>query len=526
MAKSIVNITILLTFSLLSGCSGEDGNAGKCCTADCYYKIEGAGEKAIYVNKACVTGKKDGSIENPFGSFSEALKEASDGVKILIGEGDYQEDSNIYIDKSVSIFGMGKYDEALKKYVDKTVITCSKDNVVAIVNTKDVTIRGLTIKEPKSAGIVVQDADNISLLENHILQAKMNAKKEYGFGIAVSSGKGVRIEQNFVEQCDNIGIYSANAISIIVRNTVMLNREGIRLSECFIEAGLADEIEEQKVEISGNTIEENYDSGIKVLSSTAEIYGNTIRGTKPLSGDQLNAADGLVAGKLIKKDEKGNFIQTQNSRVWIGRDEEGKDNRIEGNGRTGMLFTDEAAIMIIVRNHVFSNLDRGIWIQGGSIADKIIKNEVTENKYTGIGLTTDSRANIGSESDEDKNTIAGTKKSPYLVSPEIGTQLIGDGIGIFHNSSGIVSKNKIEKNERAGIITDHAKGKDNETRITGNTIAGSEVGIVVQGQEQGNEIEPADNIFGDGELKNQKDIDNAGALSKYSVNDKAIGFNF
>ena len=468
-------LVLLLTSG---GCGSGSGDQSQkvCCPESCYPAAGESAGQVLYVNSSCPEEGADGSLAHPYLSIVDAVKAAEAGAALLVAEGEYGEDQPIVIKKSLSVAGMGKFEPATGGYVDKTIIVVKDSTALSVLDAQQVSLRGLTIKEPTVAGIDVHDSENLEIIGNHVQFAQRDSAGLFGHGIVVSASTGVLLAENLVDKGAGVGILAHDSGLLIKDNRVSWNEQGIRLENCPpAGAGTDDDVE--PVEIVGNRVDLNAVCGVNVLSSLALIEGNEILDTRAVDGD----VDGIADGILISRSET---VGARSSRVWLGgKSHEGEGNVVAGSGRAGVLVSGGSQVELIVNNIIEENAGRGVWIQEQSSVKSMVSNTIGRNALIGVGLTGGSNAAIGGAGEGKFNLIFETFAVKTVVDGE--TVEIGDGVGVFLQSQVTVQHNKILDNVRTGVILDDP---DSDAVFVGqNRVDGGEYGIVVQAEE-GSEV--------------------------------------
>ena len=122
--------------------------------------------------------------EEDYTSIQDAIDDTSNGDTIYVNSGVYHE--NIYINKTINLFGNGK---------GISIIDGSKSEYVIYLSTYNITIQNFTIKNAQ-VGIKLKDSFNITIKENTIRQT------EIGINIDNSSNNTI-YSNNFVNNTKN-----------------------------------------------------------------------------------------------------------------------------------------------------------------------------------------------------------------------------------------------------------------------------------------------------------------------------------
>lgn len=462
---------------LLVGCSGDDEGA---CITDAYPGAPAGAPDALHVSAGCPGEGADGSPGRPFPTVSAALAVASPGATVLIAPGTYAE--HLKITQSVVLVGSAdpEHAEAAAAVISPGAGQFNgcegtpTSTAVCVCDAQDVTLRGIRIENAIAAGIKVRGGR--VTIEGSVVENTALDGDQFGHGIVAANAGSIILQNSAVVGSAGVGVFVSGAGAIILQNQIRDGAgPGLRL-----DAALGD------VEITGNTIENNTQIGVGVFSSRAIILQNQIRGTRL---DPAGIGDGVVANALV---DDGGTPQGLSSVTLT-------ENEISGNGRVGALFTGTAQGIILQRNTISENaastaFGAGVWLQGGAGNDpstRITDNDITANRFIGIGVTGDTQGII-----LQSNRIVGTvAKQTFAGAQQVS---IGDGIGLFTGASALIQRNQVSGNERFGLILDDADGS--ATVIDGNTFEKNETSsIILQNQAQipatdTNKIDAADSV--------------------------------
>jgi hypothetical protein len=451
----------------LLGCSANDRGA---CRTDSYPALPAGAPSALYVSTGCPREGADGTPERPYATVSEALAAASPGAAVLVAPGTYAEHLNIT--QGVVLVGSSDADhaDAAAAIVSPGVgsfLGCEgrqTSTAINICDARGVTLRGIRVSNAVAAGIKVSGGDAIiegSVVENTALEGE-----QYGHGVIVANAGSIILQHSAVTGSAGVGVFVTGAGAIILQNTIRdSGGPGLRVDSA-----------QGDVAINGNVIENNTQLGVGVFGSRAIILQNQIRGTRL---DPEGIGDGFLASAL----------SGENGAPLAESDVELQDNEISGNARVGALFTAAAKSIILQHNTVADNASStafgaGVWLQGGAGNDpstRIEDNDITANRFIGIGVTGDTRGIIL----QNNRILATTAKATFIGVNQVS---IGDGIGLFMRASATVRSNQVSGNERFGLIMDTADGET--TVIESNRFEqNDDSAIILQNQAQ---IPPTD----------------------------------
>jgi len=398
-----------------------------------------------------------------FDKIQDAIDNASEGDRIIVYEGTYNE--NIVINKTaLNVFGE---DKSLS-----IIDGGDSGNVVTIYNAS-ADISSFTIRDSGSsstnAGIYV-NANSCTIVDNIITSGK--------YGIYVDNSNSHIIYVNTISLNSGDGIYLNNSDSCsITYNTITSNSNGIFLygsSSNTISSNPS--IKQNSINgiflnesctsntISSNNISSNAKNGIYLHDhcnnnpiSSNDIYSNSDCGIR-IENSSLNL--GIASNMVISNTNYGIMIVGSTNKV--------DANTIAKNGKHGLfLFADDNNT--IEDNDIYSNTYDGIRMHN-STNDSIYRNEIYGNSDYGMYLsyyTVNNRVNNNYFHDNTQNAMdLSLSANSWNIAKTSGTNIVGGG-----NISGNYWDNYDEISEYAydtngdGIADDeytiYALNKDN-----------------------------------------------------------------
>ncbi|HBO16840.1 MAG: hypothetical protein UR69_C0001G0197 [Candidatus Moranbacteria bacterium GW2011_GWE2_35_2-] len=221
-----------------------------------------------YYVKSSASKDGDGSKDDPFRFFSDALEEADNSDKIFIANGFYDEE-DIYIGKSIKIIG-----ESENGVVFSGKILMGNNSLLQNVSLKDArskiiiekdanaTIQNCTVQN--FSGIGIESMPGSGTLE--ILNSKIKGGDNKG--IYVQRGKNIKIIGSEIIGNEEEGIDIRSNVSGIIKNNLITNNN---------ESGIELIVGSANLKISDNKINGNNASGIatqfyKEFSKRGSIY--------------------------------------------------------------------------------------------------------------------------------------------------------------------------------------------------------------------------------------------------------------
>lgn len=455
---------LILAALPLAGCGGNEEPACK----DMSFPAppSDAGEP-LFVASACVGTGADGTREHPFSRIGDAIQAASPGQTILVAE-ETSYDEELVIDRPVHI--LASPPETTPEDASTMIRPAVGPGVIVSPGVTGVVVRGLVIERAKGAGVWIAAGASAKLDGVMIHAVELDGDGHYGYGILASDGASAEIVRAAVDGAPSIGIYVKGATATIDQVDIhgVDGHGAVRLEDATAPVTV------REVSISGCG-----EIGILVASSTATIEDVTISGVmlaKSGVGDAIvvmrrRGPDGAYLGDA-HADIDGAII-TQAARVGV----------LFSDGATGSLVN--STVLSCAPNASFG---AGVWLQsaaGGEEGVLVSKNNIRDNTFLGVGVTSGATARI-----LENYEIDGTSDGLLFVGDQYAS--VGDGLGVFDGARATIASNRIGDNARHGVIFDGAAA--GTTFQSNKVVANLSFGIVVQHPTGG--IPPfADNDF-------------------------------
>jgi hypothetical protein len=364
---------------------------------------------------------------------------------------------------AVILIAAGRYSESVR--VDRTVSLIGAGAAASHI-------------EPP-AGVAIR----VSSGQGVVIRGLRLAGGDYG---VLATNARVTLASSVVSSAARVGVrISKGAVAIIDDNKITGNAAGILVDEAGATA--TDPVKIQKSDVGSNTV-----YGIMITSSVAIIDDNKISANGSLNNKEGHGVIATTKAGL----QPANVTITKNT--------------IDSNLVTGVML-DSGALGIIDDNKIDANGKQeglqgaGIWLQagaGGPSGVQIKRNSLASNGYAGIGVG-------GGFAIIDDNKISGVPKSKLtLFSSE--KDHLGDAVFIGEGARASVAKNQLSSCFRAGVMANKAMAMG--TSITGNTINGNALAVVLQGQTGGS-IDTAGNTISGNKTSNEVQSVSAGTFS-------------
>lgn len=269
----------------------------------------------FYVDSSFSGSPPDGSQDKPFTKISSALKEASDGQKIFIANGKYNE--NINLTKKIDLVGQSKSGTILEGDGTRTGIEISDDS-----NISNLSITNF------DKGVIISPNSGVNMKSIRVFQNKST-------GIEIAKGQTsdtskVTVKNSDIEKNDK-GFYIMKRKIDLSNNNVTSNRqEGIDIRQGV------------KGTISKNTISKNKESGIELVVGTSglKISSNKITG---------NLANG-ISNQFYKEAKKSGDIKITKNKI-RNNDDNGIQCATPSGGKPGEKYWTKS---IDLANNIFS----------------------------------------------------------------------------------------------------------------------------------------------------------------------------
>lgn len=445
-----------------------------------------------------------GSGEN-YTTISQAMWDVKDGDTIMVRDGIYDQSIDVRNaitimaeNRGKAIFGDGAGNEGILR-----------------IRRSDVIIDGFKFNGIEEGhGIILMGSEDTPV-NNCIL--KHNEITNRAMGIMVSEYAGsCTIDSNIITGCDDNGIHhNGKGANNISNNRIQNNSgSGIVITNAF----------RGSVVISGDTILQNGDDGIRLFSSGITIQGNVIQENEKLGIGINPGATNITISKKNQIIQNGLYgIQIyQGSYVAID------DNLINNHPDIGILIDangagtitnnvisenqssgiENSGSAVITGNTIINNHSHGIenletasntWIENNRISKNIESgvslreqadirgNIIDSNGVVGVNIA----GNIDTVFITGNNQISSNIRHGILVAPGSPVVIrnnqitdngdpddsIWDISGIFTDGPAIIEGNVIDNNESHGVLV--ATGSTNTIIRQKNKIRGNDVGILM-----------------------------------------------
>jgi parallel beta-helix repeat protein len=342
----------------------------------------------------CVS--KNPKPECPYSTIGAAVAAASIGDVVEVSQGKYHED--VVIGKAISLVGANRSNTIIDATGLKNGIYVDGMDNAGLVG---VSVSGFKVENANFEGILVTNATDVTIADNHVLKNNINLNVTGGVCTDVPN-----FETNEGFDCGEGVHLSGVDHSIVANNLVEENSGGILLSD---DTGAThDNL------IMGNTVRNNpFDCGITLAShklftllpgppTAAGVFHNTITGnTSERNGTQVPGAGagvGLFAPAPFNKTYGNvvvNNILTENGLPGVAMHAHSPgatvaDNMIAGNHISGNgADTDDTATPGPTGINV-SGGDNGSGVPLGVIRGTVIAGNVIEQETIGVAVKTNS----------------------------------------------------------------------------------------------------------------------------------------
>ena len=438
-------------------------------------------------------------------TIGQAMWDVNDGDTIMVRDGIY--DQSIDVRSSITLMAENRHKAIFGDGAGNEGILRIRKGTVIVDGFKFMGIEGLH-------GIMVMGDDQNPATNCIIMNNEINDR---AMGIWVSEySVNCIIDNNIITGCDENGIHhNGKGENTISNNKIQKNNgSGIVITEAF----------NGSVTISGDTIQQNGDDGIRLFNSDVTIQGNIIQENNQM-GIKINP--GL---NNININSKNQINQNGMHGIEIdkGSSVNIDDNLIQGNPGMGIIILENGSGIItnniisenqstgiensgsavITGNTIRQNSSHGIENRGTASKTWIDSNRISNNIECGISLWEEAelRANVidsngitGIAIAENIDTVFITGNNQISSNVQHGiyvgsfssavvrnnqiiengkrTGSIGDICGIFADGTAIIEGNIIENNKEMGILV--ATGSTNSIIRNNNKINGNNLGILI-----------------------------------------------
>jgi hypothetical protein len=424
--------------ALPAGCGGADG------TSRCgpFPTAPADAARSWHVDGACPgEDDPDGSAAHPFATIGAALSAAEPGDAVLVAAGTYPEAVRV-LAAPLAIVGPAEGAAAVE------IRPPSPETGVLVLGPggnppEVVSLRGLRVVGATTAGIRVEGA--AAVIEGCAVEdVRADAEGRFGYGILASGGARVTVRDSEVRAAAAVGVLFLDSDGEVIATRIEASGAG----------GVRAERSVGGVRIANATLLDNQLFGVGIFSAVAEIRDTTIEGTVVGAG---GGADGVVVAALAVPGAAEAVVTVSGTTVLDSE-------------RVGILFGAGAGGEI-VGNTARGSGWAGVWLQqaaGGAADVEVRDNEVTDNDFIGIGLTSGARATLRG------NLVGATRKSRKMLGYD--EVEMGDGVGVFEGALARVDGNRIAKSERLDIVIDAgAAGSEVVRNVAAEGTTGYEV---------------------------------------------------
>ena len=328
-----------------------------------------------------------------------------------------------------------------------------------------------------------------NIAQNEILITPPGKGEEFSLNQVISTAA----EGSLIKLAN--GEYPINE-TIILTKSIRLIGEGIYKTiitgsglELLLESTCENNIEMKG--ISFITKGEKPTTAVEISGGELRITNCSFSGGKS-AGDGISGMGLLVRGNAKVSITESQFLENQESGLWIGGNVQGnvKDSKFEKND-CGLAVTENASIEtsnnVFTENHVGFAFDKtasgvmkdnkivknrgGVLVKGNS-TPKILNNKFSENDI-GIGLAENCDVHIEENEITDGEWSIKVMNSAKAVIVNNQLQEALTGIGCLDQSNTKITNNNLLRNKSLGIIVRN----ESITRIEANTISDNEYGI-------------------------------------------------
>ncbi len=283
----------------------------------------------VYVYGASASGAEDGSPGSPYKHLSDGIANATDGAKICVAKGTYNESARTLPiwnkDGLVLEGGYASSNWTRNIAANETIIDATGYNdyaAVGISNVSGIIIDGFTITnaigQDWATGIDIWNASSTSIKNCKVTNCNRGIQVDEGSPSCVI--KNCVIEGRKGEDTGHEGISVYHAASLKIKNCSITNNKGqgiivgdnssVSVTGCYIAQDGSDGIcltgTGNSLEAVNNLIVNNDGRGIICNSSggTASLVNNTIANNK--------GSDGIYYANLVSVEIKNNIITNNN----------------------------------------------------------------------------------------------------------------------------------------------------------------------------------------------------------------------
>jgi parallel beta-helix repeat protein len=438
-------------------------------------------------------------------TIGQAMGEVNDGDTILVRDGTY--DQSIDVRNSITIMAENRH---------KAIFGDGAGNEgILRIRRSDVIIDGFKFNGIEGVHGIMIMGDDLIAPSNCIIRNNEIIDRAMGIWISEYAVNCI-IDSNIISGCDENGIHHNGKGDNTISNNRIQNNSGSGIVITAAFSGL--------LMISGDTILQNGNDGIRLFNSDVTVQGSVI---------EENAETGIKINpglNNININNNNQIIQngTYGIEIYQGSSVHIDGNLIQGNPEMGILIHENGS-GTITNNTISENLSKGIENSGSAVitgntirknsshgvenlgtASKtwIENNRISNNFESGVSLWEEAElkgnlidsngimgvaiaANIDTVFITGNNQISSNVQHGIYVGPsssavvrnnqirENGKLMSspGDICGIFADGTAVIEGNIIENNQEMGILV--ATDPTNTVIRNNNRISGNNHGILI-----------------------------------------------
>lgn len=453
----------LFFYVLLSGCADDKTRVITTCNASYPPAPDGA-KQIVHVAKNCPAEGADGSAGHPYPSIGQGVGAVDSQGAVLIAPGEY--DESVVVDRPVSILGGADATQP-----DQSVTVRPPGSIGIDVNPPEdgaaVVISGVTIQGGTGAGLRLKRGQlALSRVTISNTAPSPDPDAPVGHGLVVAGGR-IDASDLTVTGSASSGVLVQGGEGSLRAGKLRSNGQG-----GFVVIGVSSSFTLRDSELS-----DNIQLGVGVFAGPVSLVGNTITSTK------IHQPTGVGDGILVNVNEGAtNVIPVMM-----------ENNVVRGCERVGVLL-GEGSTGSLTGNDIDGNATKagygaGVWLQaraGGDQGFVLSGNRVRNNRFLGLGATSGSNAVVSDNRIED--TIGA------MAVLEIGSAMIGDGVGLFDQTTIRLTGNTIARSGRFGVIADTVDAS--ASRVEGNTLSDNvSGGVVIQFTDNAAQLNATQNDY-------------------------------
>ena len=300
----------------------------------------------IYVNISYLYSNGNGSADRPYRSIQKAINAASNGDKIFVFKGTYNE--TLIIDKQISLIGLDKNKTVIYRggIAHRNLIEINADYVVlenftisdvgnlnmvtlVYVTSDYVTIHGNKIISSSTWGLYF-DSSNDNTIGNNVINDTKGIRLSY-------SNNNVFSNNNF-NYCKETAIaLLSSSNSIVFNNTINHSKLAITTQSGSINNN-----------ISKNTINNTDIDGIKITDGDSDIIENNIIDNSGVNGLNIDSSNSIITGNKFYNNQIGISLRGSNCILY--------DNFVNNSRSFGLYTYSTSTNNIIYLNNFNDNL--------------------------------------------------------------------------------------------------------------------------------------------------------------------------